>query len=148
MTITNARLVDADGVDITPEPETGSWFSIPDIPASVFVDLARMGVQMGIGAVALAYENGYRLAFEAIDRGSQIEKDAIDRFSKFEREQVTYMKDYINRVRVKSDRVDGGSIEVHVEEALKTHDVPTRDDIRELKHQIAELNETVAKLTR
>lgn len=60
----------------------------------------------------------------------------------FEREQVTYMKDYLKKVPGMSE-MKSVSIEAHVEEALKTFDVPTRDDIRGLEHKIDALTTAV-----
>jgi polyhydroxyalkanoate synthesis regulator phasin len=139
-----ATLVDAEGASITvePAPKSGFELPIPDVPLSAVVDVARMGVQLGIGLVALAYENAYRITFDAIDRGAKIEKKSLTALGEFEREQVTYMKDYLQRVKSKA-QPSGSSIEAHVEEALKTHDVPTRDDIRELREQIAALGSKI-----
>lgn len=144
-----ATLVDTEGHKFTPEPEpAGFELPIPDIPMSVVVDVARMGVQLGIGLVAMAYEKAQHVAFEAIDRGAKIEKESLKSLSKFEHEQVTYMKDYLQRVKGKATTKASISIEAHVEEALKTHDVPTRDDIRALHDEIAQINTKVSKIAK
>jgi polyhydroxyalkanoate synthesis regulator phasin len=146
MATKKAKLVDADGATITSEPATGGFgFSLTDIPVSLVVDLARMGVQLGIGLVAMAADAAQKVALEAIDRGAKIEKAGLKTLGEFEHEQVTYMKDYLRRVKGTA-QPGGGSIEAHVEEALRTHDVPTRDDIRELNEQISALNDKVSKL--
>ena len=135
-----AKLVDAQGATIVVEPvNKGFELPVPDVPLAVVVDVARMGVQFGIGLAVLAVENAQRIALEAIDRGAKIEKKGIAAFSEFEQTQVTYMKDYLRKVRARTAPSNAPSIEVSVEEALKTHDVPTRDDIRELKQQISAL---------
>jgi polyhydroxyalkanoate synthesis regulator phasin len=146
MATKKAKLVDADGAAITHEHEaSGFGFSLPDIPASVVVDVARMGLQLGIGLVAMAADAAQKVALEAIDRGAKLEKAGLKSLGEFEHAQVTYMKDYLRSVKGKAPS-SGASIEAHVEEALRTHDVPTRDDIRELNEQIAVLNEKVSKL--
>jgi polyhydroxyalkanoate synthesis regulator phasin len=135
-----AKLVDAQGATIVAEPaNNGFEIPVPDVPLAVVVDVARMGVQLGLGLAVLAVENAQRIALEAIDRGAKIEKKGLAAFNEFEQSQVTYMKDYLRKVKAKAPS-GGSSIEAHVEEALKTHDVPTRDDIRELRHQIAALS--------
>jgi polyhydroxyalkanoate synthesis regulator phasin len=152
MTTKKAKLVHAESATVVAEHHVehhakGPDFAVPDIPASVFVDLARMGVQMGIGLAALAYDETHRVLLDAIDRGAKIEKKGLKKLSTFEHEQVTHMKDYLRRVKATAEKsTNGASIEAHVEEALKTHDVPTRDDIRELQHQIHLLSEKVSKL--
>ena len=134
-----AKLVDAQGATIEVEPaNSGFELPVPDVPLAVVVDVARMGVQLGLGLAVLAVENAQRIALEAIDRGAKIEKKGLAAFNEFEQSQVTYMKDYLRKVKAKAPS-GGSSIEAHVEEALKTHDVPTRDDIRELRQQIAAL---------
>ena len=140
------HLLDADGAPIVPAPE--SRFSLPDIPFSVILDVGRMGVQFGIGLASLGLETAQRLVFEAIDRGAVIEKHGLEALGRFEREQVAYMKDYLKGAKSTADAVTGSTIEAHVEEALKTHDVPTRDDIRELNDHIAALDEKVDRLNR
>ncbi len=144
MTSNKAKLVDADGAEIVEPPPSG--LSFPDIPFSVLVDIGRMGVQFGIGLAAIGFDTAHRLMFEAIDRGSQLEKKGLEALTAFEREQVTSMKEYLQRAKGKAEHVTGAAIEAHVEEALKTHDVPTRDDIRELNEQLAALDEKVGKL--
>ena len=135
-----AKLVDAQGATIEVEPaNAGFELPVPDVPFAVVVDVARMGVQLGLGLAVLAVETAQRVALDAIDRGAKIEKKGIAAFSEFEQSQVTYMKDYLRKVKSKAAPSGGASIEAHVEEALKTHDVPTRDDIRELRAQIAAL---------
>lgn len=135
-----AKLVDAQGATIVAEPaKSGFELPAPDVPLAVVVDVARLGVQLGLGLAVLAVENAQRLALAAIDRGAKIEKKGLAAFSEFEQSQVTYMKDYLRKVKAKTAPSGGSSIEAHVEEALKTHDVPTRDDIRELRNQIAAL---------
>jgi polyhydroxyalkanoate synthesis regulator phasin len=145
MVTREAHIVDADGATITDEPRPG--LTIAGGAVGLAVDVARMGVRLGVGLAALALAGARRIALEAVDRGAELEKRGLAAISEFEREQVTYMKDYVRRARG-SARPDGGaSIETHVEEALRTHDVPTRDDIRELHEQISRLDEKVSKLT-
>jgi len=116
--------------------------NIPTIPFDVVVDVARMGVQATIGLAALAFDEAQKVLFLAIDRGAKIEKEALKDLKAFESEQVAYMKDYLKKVPGVAPKKPV-SIEAHVEEALKTHDVPTRDDIRELEQKIDELTAAV-----
>jgi polyhydroxyalkanoate synthesis regulator phasin len=141
-------LVDADGATITsePSPRSGGWFF--ELPVSLAIDVARMGVQLGIGLAAMAVYTAQRVASDALDRGAKLEQEGLAVLGALEREQVTYMKDYLRRVRGSGDAPSGAAVEAHVEEALKTHDVPTRDDIRELHEQIAALDEKVSKINR
>lgn len=124
-----------------------SWFpeiSIPTVPMSVVGDLALMGVHLGIGLAAMAIENAKTIGFEAIDRGAKLEKEGRKAVVEFEREQVATMKDYLNRRKASVKKtVNNIGIEAQVEEALKTFDVPTRDDIRELNLQIAALSDKI-----
>lgn len=124
------------------EPAKSAGFEIPMIPFNVIIDVARMSVQFGIGIAAMAYDQAQTVVFHAIDRGAKIEKGAMKDLKHFEREQVTYMKDYLKKVPGMSE-MKSVSIEAHVEEALKTFDVPTRDDIRGLEHKIDALTTAV-----
>lgn len=129
------------------EPQhSGYEFTIPEIPFDAVVEVMRMGAQLGIGLVAMAWDGAQKIALDAIDRGAKIEKSGMKSFSHFEKVQVTHMKDYLKKVQggVSNSVQKVENIEAHVEEALKTHDVPTRDDIRDLKHQIAELGKKIA----
>lgn len=144
---TAKTIVDAEGHPVHAEGGTKPLdfgFEIP--PPSLFVDLARMGVQMGIGLAAMTFEGVQKIALEAIDRGAKIEKTGIESVKTFEREQVTSMKEYLSKVKGKAKQEV--SIEAHVEEALRTHDVPTRDDIRELNHKITALDAKLTKLAK
>lgn len=135
------QLVDPNGAEIpVPPQQRGFGFEIPDIPLSVVVDVARLGVQFGIGLAALAVDAAKNVALEAIDRGATIEREGLDRLKTIEQQQVAYMKDYLKRAKAKADAPSGSNIEAHVEEALKTHAVPTRDDLRELADRIAALD--------
>lgn len=126
-------------VDVSGQPHaTNLGDSIPTIPFSVVVDVARMGVQAGIGLVAMAFDQAQKVVFLAIDRGAKIEKEVITDLKAFESEQVASMKDYLKKVPGVG-ATKSVSMEAHVEEALKTFDVPTRDDIRGLEHKIDEL---------
>ena len=131
-------------VEHEPQPR-GFEFAIPEIPFDTIIEVARLGAQLGLGLVALAYDGAQKLALDAIDRGMKIEKKGMKSFTQFEKVQVTHMKDYLKRMQggVSNSVSKVENIEAHVEEALKTHDVPTRDDIRELQHQIAELTKKV-----
>lgn len=132
-------IVTPDGEPVKTETASRSFeLSLPIPPVSMVVDVARMGVQLGIGLAAMALEGAQKVAFEAIDRGTKLEKEGIETLKGFEREQVTYMKDYLKRVKGKA--AQEVSIEAHVEEALKTFDVPTRDDIRELNQKLTALD--------
>lgn len=136
-------------VEHEPQPR-GYEITIPEIPFDTFVEFARMGLQFGIGLVAMAYDGAEKIALDAIDRGMKIEKKGMKSFNQFEKVQVTHMKDYLKKVQggVSNSVSKVENIEAHVEEALKTHDVPTRDDIRDLQHQIAELSKKVTARTR
>ena len=94
-----------------------------------------MSVQCGMGLAAMAFDQAQTVVIHAIDRGAKIEKGAMKDLKHFEHEQVSYMKDYLKKVPGMND-AKSVSIEAHVEEALKTFDVPTRDDIRGLEHKI------------
>jgi polyhydroxyalkanoate synthesis regulator phasin len=145
MVTKKAKLVDAEGAPVAAEPES-SGLAIPEIPLSVFVDVGRLGFQLGIGLMALAYDAAHKVMLDAIDRGAKIEKNGLDALGKIERDQILYMKDYLQRMKGKAEKASGSAIEAHVEEALKTHDVPTRDDIRELNELIASVDAKVTKL--
>lgn len=124
------------------EPAKDAGFEFPMAPINAIVDIARMSAQCGIGLVAMAYDQAQTMIFHAIDRGAKIEKGALKDLKHFEHEQVSYMKDYLKKVPGMND-TKSVSIEAHVEEALKTFDVPTRDDIRGLEHKIDVLTTAV-----
>ena len=132
-------------VDVSGQPHETSFIdSIPTIPFSVVVDIARVGFQASLGLAAMAFDEAQKVVFLAIDRGAKIEKEAIKDLKAFESEQVAYMKDYLKKVPGVGVNVKKSvSIEAHVEEALKTFDVPTRDDIRGLEHKIDALTDAV-----
>jgi polyhydroxyalkanoate synthesis regulator phasin len=139
------EIVDAEGHPVHAEPrESGFDFASALPPVSLVVDVARMGVQLGIGLVALALDAAQKVADEAIDRGAKLEKQGLEAAREFEREQVASMKAYL--ARAKSRAASDVAIEAHVEEALKTHDVPTRDDIRDLNGRIAALDAKLSTL--
>lgn len=115
---------------------------IPTIPFSVMVDVARMGAQMGVGFAAMAFDQAQKLVWLAIDRGAKIEKQALKDLKHFEHEQVTYMKDYLKKVPGVTEK-KGPTVEVQMEKALETFDVPTRDDIRGLEEKIDTLTHAV-----
>jgi hypothetical protein len=121
------------------EPAKGTGF---EAPFNAIVDVARMSMQCGIGLAAMAFDQAQTVVFHAIDRGAKIEKGALKDLKHFEHEQVSYMKDYLKKVPGMND-AKAVSIEAHVEEALKTFDVPTRDDIRGLEHKIDALTTAV-----
>ena len=138
-------IVDAEGLPVQHEATARPFdFTLPIPPISVLVDVARMGIQLGIGLAALAIEGAQKVADEAIDRGAKLEKRGLETVKAFEREQVTSMKEYLGKVR--GDARNEVSIEAHVEEALRTFDVPTRDDIRELNQKLTALDAKIGKL--
>lgn len=141
----NRTIVDPAGHPVEAEhgePPFGLDLPIP--PVSVVVDLARMGIQLGIGLAAMALDGAQKVALDAIDRGAKLEKQGLASLKEFESEQVAYMKDYLRRVKGKA--AHEVSIEAHVEEALKTFDVPTRDDIRELNQKLTALDGKISGL--
>ena len=139
-------IVDPEGQPVHVEPEPRSFgFDLPIPPASVVVDVARMGVQLGIGLAAMALDAAQKVAVEAIDRGAKLEKQGIESLKAIEREQVTYMKEYLSRAKGRA--VHEVSLEARVEEALRTFDVPTRDDIRELNQKLTALDGKISSLS-
>ena len=124
------------------EPAKDVSFETPLAPYNAIVNIALMSMQCGVGLVAMAYDQAQTVVFHAIDRGAKIEKVAMKDLKHFEHEQVSYMKDYLKKVPGMND-TKSVSIEAHVEEALKTFDVPTRDDIRGLEHKIDVLTTAV-----
>ena len=145
-------LVDTHGETLLPEThhddakaEAGVEAPVP-VPLGAVIDVVHASVRFGIGLTAMVIERFQKVAYDAIDRGAKIEKNGRKALSEFEHENVTYMKNYLKGMQAKSPMPNvAKNLEAHVEEALRTFDVPTKDDIRELHQHITAIGEKLDK---
>jgi hypothetical protein len=123
----------------------GFSFNVPTFPLALAKEVALGGLHLGIGLAVIALDGARKIGSEALERGAKVEKSGREAILSFEREKVAQMKDYLTKKR--SSR-SSASIEAQVEEALKTFDVPTRDDIKELTKQVHSVSLKVAALAK
>lgn len=95
----------------------------------------------GLGAVALAEENGRGLFGQLVDRGRKLEARG--------KEQVGRAKGEVERTRERvGQRVDalGDGLDRRVAEAMHRLGIPTRDEIAALTRRIEELTARVTEI--
>lgn len=103
-----------------------------------FVDMTRKILLAGVGAMALAQEEAEAFINKLVERGELAEKEGRQ-----------LVKDMVERRKQKMEEVaeDAESdLDLRVERVLQRMNIPTRNDINSLSHQIQILTRKVDEL--